>query len=432
MRLMVTLMFVVCSIVHEVGTCSSQDVDQPNILFIMVDDVGCDALACYGGNSFKTPNLDALAETGMLFQHCFSMPVCHPTRICLLTGRYPFRLKHPRWGTFPKVEETNTFAHMMKSCGYATAIAGKWQLAMLGNELDHPHRLGFDQYCLFGWHEGPRYYDPLIWQDGKRREDVKGRYGPDVYCDFLIEFMTRTQRKPFLAYFSMALCHDVTDDLGEPVPHGPRGRYDSYQEMVEAADARVGRLVAALDRLKLRKKTLILFTGDNGTPQKYIHSAVDGKLVREPIVLVVGGRIVRGGKGELTDAGTRVPLIANWLGTILPNQVVDDLVDFSDFLPTFVQLGSGSLPRGLRLDGVSFAPQLRGRSGKSRRWVFSEQGPKHWVRTQRWKLYNDGRLFDLLNDKFEKTVVAASAQSDHARAARTELTQVLSRLAGEN
>ena len=103
---------------------------QPNIVFIMSDDVGIDALGCYGGTSFKTPHLDKLAKTGMRFQHCYSMPVCHPTRICLMTGRYPFRLNRPKWGSFPKSAEKQTFAHIMKNGGYATAIAGKWQLIL--------------------------------------------------------------------------------------------------------------------------------------------------------------------------------------------------------------------------------------------------------------------------------------------------------------
>ena len=108
---------------------------RPNIGFIMADDVGDEAIGCYGGTSYKTPHLDELARTGMRFRHCYSMPVCHPTRVCLLTGRYPFRLKHQRWGTFPKSAEKQTFAHVMKRAGYATAIAGKWQLTMLDRIL---------------------------------------------------------------------------------------------------------------------------------------------------------------------------------------------------------------------------------------------------------------------------------------------------------
>ena len=136
--------------------------DPPNILLIMADDVGVDVLGCYGGQSYKTPRLDELAATGMRFTHCYSMPVCHPTRIALMTGRYPMHLNNPRWGAFPKEAESQTFAHVLKKAGYATAVAGKWQICMMRDDLDHAQRLGFDESCLFGWHEGPRYHSPMI------------------------------------------------------------------------------------------------------------------------------------------------------------------------------------------------------------------------------------------------------------------------------
>lgn len=398
---------------------------RPNVVLIMADDLGCETLGCYGGTSYQTPHLDALAATGTRFRHCYSMPVCHPTRIAILTGLYPFRLGSPGWGTFPKSAEKSTFAQVMKRAGYATAIAGKWQLILLGKNPRHPRQLGFDESSLFGWHEGPRYYAPYIWQNGKLREGLEDRYGPDVYCEFLIDFITRNRDKPFMAYYSMALCHDVTDDLDAPVPLGPHGRYDSYKEMVEAMDARVGRIVAALDRLKLREKTLVLFTADNGTPKSYIATAVEGKLVREKFVSERDGVEVRGGKGELTDAGTRVPLVANWPGTTPAGRVVDDLVDFSDFLPTLAELGGAALPEGVDLDGQSFVPRLRGESTAGRPWVYSGLRGKYWVRTQRWKLYGDGRLFDMDQDPDEKSPVPAEETSDEAAAARRELQAVV-------
>ena len=290
--------------------------EQPNILLILADDVGREVLGSYGGTSYPTPHLDQLARTGLRFEHAYSMPVCHPSRICLMTGRYPFRLGHPVWGTFPERWEERTLPQVLKRAGYATAIAGKWQLALLREDPEHPFRLGFDQYCLFGWHEGPRYYQPLIWENGRIRSDVRDQYGPDAYVRFLTEFMERHQSGPFFAFYSMALCHDVTDDLEAPVPFGPRGRYDNFGEMVEAMDQRVGRLVGALDRLGLREKTLIFFTTDNGTPKQSIITAQGGKLVREPVSSRMGERTIPGGKGDLTDAGTRVPTIANWKGTL--------------------------------------------------------------------------------------------------------------------
>lgn len=402
--------------------------ERPNIVLILADDVGCEPLGCYGGSSYKTPNLDRLAAGGMRFRHCYSMPSCHPTRINLLTGRYPFRLRNPKWGSFPKAVEKQTIAHTMKNAGYATAVAGKWQLTMLKDDLDHPHRLGFDQYCLFGWHEGPRYYEPLLWQNGKRREDVNDRYGPDVYCDFLIDFFKKNQKKPFFAFYSMALCHDVTDDLEEPVPYGPNGHYDTYAEMMDAMDKRVGRIVDALDELKLREETLILFTGDNGTAGSYIHAAENGKYIRKPVFSKLGDQMIRGGKTKLTNWGTNVPLIASWPGKIKPGQVVDDLVDMSDFLPTCAALSGRAPQNRVAIDGHSFAARLTEGKQTTRQWTFAAARGKHWVRDHKWKLYSDGRFFDVSNDPFEKTPVKDTDLSKKAAKAKTKLVAILKSL----
>ena len=411
------------------GTPAQEPSKQPNFLFIMGDDIGLETLGCYGGESYRTPRLDALARTGMRFEHCYSMPVCHPSRVCLLTGKYPFRMGRPRWGDFPKAEEKNTFAHLLKKSGYATAVAGKWQLTLMKNNLDHAKTLGFDDSSLFGWHEGPRYYDPMIYQNGKVREDTKGKYGPDVYVDFLIDFMERNRDRPFMAYYPMALCHDVTDDLKAPVPHGPKDRYDDYKEMVEGMDRCVGRLVDALDRLKLREKTLILFTGDNGTPGSYIAKADEnGKLVRLPITSRRNGRDVKGGKGRLTDAGTRVPTIAAWAGVIKGGQIVDDLIDFSDFLPTFAELAGAAVPEGSGIDGRSFAPRLLGTGSHARSWAFAQHRGTYWVRTQRWKLYEDGRLIDAATDPLEKKPLGPDTLTEEMAEARLALLSVQKKL----
>ncbi|MHC4876759.1 MAG: sulfatase-like hydrolase/transferase [Planctomycetota bacterium] len=382
---------------------STSAASKPNILFILADDVGREVLGCYGGESYRTPRLDELAATGRRFEHCYAMPVCHPTRITLLTGRYPRHLGSPRWGSFPKHAENQTFAHVMKSAGYATAIAGKWQICTLGKQVDHPQRLGFDESSLFGWHEGPRYHEPMIYQNGKVRTDTAGKYGPDLYVDFLIDFMQRHKDGPFFAYYSMALCHDVTDDLKEPVPYGEHGRYDNYTEMAENMDRCVGRLVDALDRMGVREETLILFTTDNGTAKRSIIRAEDGKYIRDPVVSIMNGKEIPGGKGDLTDWGTRVPTIANWPGVVQPASVENSLVDFSDVLPTFAELSGGRLPSGVPLDGHSFAGLLTGDGSTQRTWAYAEsRGNRYFVKTQDWKLYDNGRLFHTERDPHEK------------------------------
>ena len=391
-------------------------VEPPNILLILAADVGREVLGSYGGTSYETPHLDDLATTGMRFDHTYSMPVCHPSRISLLTGRYPFQVGNPEWGTFPRASETQTVAHSLKDAGYATAIAGKWQLTLLKDDPDHPHRLGFDEYCLFGWHEGPRYYRPLIYQNGQRRGDVAERYGLEVYTEFLIDFIRRNRDRRFFAFYSMALCHDVTDDLEAPVPFGPRGRYDSYAEMVASMDEQIGRLVAALNGLGLREKTLILFTTDNGTAKRSIITAEGGKLVREDVVSRLGEVLVPGGKTELADGGTRVPTIANWPGMVEEATLLGDLIDFSDIFPTLAELGGAELPSGVSLPGKSFAPGLRGEQGTGRKWVFSEHQGQSWVRSHDWKLYRDGRLFHMASDSQEQRAVDAEVPAGAAEA----------------
>ncbi len=397
--------------------------DKPNIVFILADDVADQALGCYGGTSYQTPRIDALAQAGVRFRHCYSMPVCHPSRIAIMTGRYPFRSGRPQWGTFPRNIESASIGNAMRKSGYATAIAGKWQLTLLRDEPDHPGRLGFDRWSLFGWHEGPRYYRPLIYEDGKVRSDVNDRYGPDVYVDLLVDFMRENRDKPFFAFYSMALAHDVTDDVGTPPPLGPQGHYDSYKLMVENMDERVGRLVDAVDELGIRERTLFLFTADNGTPKSYYFTAEGGKMFKQPIELVWNGQRVKGGKGELTDGGTRVPLVANWPGKLAPGQVVDDLVDFSDWFPTFVDLAGGTVPSGL--DGVSLADRLRGGAASPRPWAFAAGNSARWVRTQRWKLYDDGRLYDMSAGREEVAPLTISGASEEALRARAELEAAL-------
>jgi arylsulfatase A len=412
-------------------SASAEKTDRPNILLIMADDVGRETLGCYGGTSYKTPQLDRLAEAGMRLTHCYSMPVCHPTRVCLMTGRYPFRYG-ARWGSFPN--QARTLAHALKDAGYATAVAGKWQLVLQKTNPDHPRQLGFDDSCLFGWHEGPRFHQPYIWENGRRRPDLEEPdvFGPDVYTEFLIDFMSRNRDKPFLAYFPMALCHEISDDFLPPPPPGPDGKYLDYRQMIETMDTLVGRLVTALERLELREKTVVLFTTDNGSPRSYLTHLEqrDGKVIRHhaPVVSEMDGRQIRGGKGSLTDAGTRVPLIANWPGTIKPGQVVDDLVDFSDFLPTLAELAKARLPRDPAPDGHSFAVRLRGQGSGPREWVFCEQKNRQWVRNRHWKLYNDGRLFDMQNDPDETKPLAESDTGQESAVARRQLTAALQTL----
>lgn len=401
----------------------------PNIVLILADDVGRETLQCYGGESYPTPNLNRLAAGGMLLEHLYVAPVCHPTRTTLLTGRYPVHLGYPAWGTFPQEAEEETLARRLQRAGYATAIAGKWQLTLLGEDLEHPHRLGFDTYCLFGWHEGPRYHRPWIWQDGRRRDDVADRYGPDVYVEFLVDFIRRHRSRPFLAFYSMALCHAVSDDFKPVPPYGPRGRYENFAEMMAAMDQRVGRLVKTVDRLGLAQRTLVFFLTDNGSPRSVFLRYQNGRFQSEKVVSRWRGRLIPGGKGSLADWGIRVPGILRWPSRIAPGSRSSAMIDLSDLLPTFCELAGRPVAEREPLDGRSFAALCRGEADPGREWVFSQSKPNLWcIRTRQWKLQSNGALYRILGEADTEVAVTTGEADLQATQARTLLEMVRRRL----
>ena len=247
--------------------------------------------------------------------------------------------------------------------------------------------------------------------------------------DFLIDFIRRNRQGPFFAYYSMALCHDVTDDIGKPVPYGPRDRWMTYHEMAADMDRQVGRLLAALDTMRLRDNTLILFTGDNGTAKASIEKYDSGEYVRREVFSKIDDRRVQGGKGELTDWGTRVPLIANWPGHVAAGSVSDDLVDFSDFLPTLADVAGAPLPDKPAINGHSFAATFLGKGHTARTWAYAERKPKRrFVRTQRYKLYGSGDFFDMQADPDEQKPLVDNQLTRDQRDAKAALHAALKSL----
>jgi arylsulfatase A-like enzyme len=239
--------------------------------------------------------------------------------------------------------------------------------------------------------------------------------------------MERSKDRPFFAFYSMSLCHAETNDLPKPAPVGPNGRYDSYAEMVVKMDERVGRVVVALDRLGVRDKTLIVYLTDNGTAAQTIVDAEGDEYIYEDVVSKFGGREIPGGKATLTDWGTRVPLIVNWQGTVRPGEVSNDLVDVSDILPSLADVANAELPAGIQLDGHSLTGQMRN-DAPPRPWVFAEHKGKCFVRNQRWKLYNDGRFYDVQSDPDEDKPLAKVGLPLAASIARDELQRAFDSL----
>jgi arylsulfatase A-like enzyme len=404
---------------------SSGNSKKPNIILIMADDIGYECFGCYGSASYKTPVLDGLAKEGMRFEHCYSQPLCTPSRVKIMTGQYNFR-NYTNFGILDPKQKT--FGHLLQGCGYATCVVGKWQLygsvdqsAAVRGKGSLPSQAGFDEHCLWQVkNRGSRYKDPIVVQNGRNLEGLKGKYGPDIYTNYAIDFIERHKTKPFFLYFPMAIVHNPfvpTPDSEdwENKKHKNDNKY--FADMVTYMDKIVGRIVNKVDELGLRENTLVIFTGDNGT-NRNIKSKMSN------------GQVIQGDKGNTTDAGTRVPLIARWPGAVPAGRVCRDLVDFSDFVPTFAELTGASPSEGMVLDGQSFLPQLRGKKGKPRKWIFCHYDPKwlgrkeavRFVRDKRWKLYDNGDLFDVPTDTLEQN---PNPSGPVAAAARKRLQAVL-------
>ncbi len=378
---------------------------KPNIILIMADDLGYECLGCNGGTSYQTPVLNRLAREGMRFEHCYAQPLCTPSRVKIMTGIYNVR-NYVKFGILDKNE--TTFANLLRQNGYATCVTGKWQL---GGGPDSPDHFGFDEYILWQHLRGrtdekghdTRYPNPHLEVNGEKVEYNNGEYGPDVVSDYGCDFIERHQDQPFFVYYPMILTHcpfvpTPASEEWDPNNHGSleyKGNPVYFADMVSYMDSIVGKIVDKLESLGIRENTLLLFTGDNGTDQ--------------PVVSLMNGRKVVGGKGKMTNAGTRVPLIANWPRAIPKNSVSDDLIDFSDFLPTLCEAAGVELPDELKIDGRSFLPQLKGKKGNPRDWIYcwysrsGESGKaKEFVRSKRYKLYQSGEFYDIKNDVHEK------------------------------
>jgi arylsulfatase A len=391
---------------------------RPNVILIMADDLGYETIGANGGTSYKTPVLDRIAAGGVRFTHCYVQPLCTPTRVQLMTGKYNVR-NYINFGNMDP--QAVTFGNVFKQAGYATCIAGKWQL---GRDPELPKKYGFDEHCLWQHtRRPPRYANPGLEINGVEKDFSKGEYGPDLVNDYAIDFITRHKDKSFFLYYPMMLTHgpyQPTPDspdwdskaIGEGVNHSEK----HFGEMVEYMDKLVGKLVAALDRLAIRDNTLVIFLGDNGT----------GAGTRS----MMGERVVIGGKGSTTETGMHVPLIASWSGSIARGKVCDDLVDSTDFLPTICEAAGVDTAALGKIDGHSFLSQLRGESGQPRQWIYSWYSPRgealrEFAFEKHYKLYRNGDFYDLKVDPEEKRPVKVASLSGDTAAAGKKLQAAL-------
>lgn len=394
---------------------------KPNVVLIMADDLGYETIEANGGTSYRTPSLDRLAATGVRFTRCFAQPLCTPTRVQLMTGLSNAR-NYLKFGHMdPKA---TTFAHLLKGAGYATCIAGKWQL---GRDVDLPKKFGFDEYCLWQHtRRPPRYANPGLEINGVEKDFGNGEYGPDLVNAYALDFIARKKSRPFLLYYPMMLTHRPYQPTPDSKSWDPDALGENtnvakahFGEMVTYMDKLVGRLVSTLDELGIRENTLVLFLGDNGTGRG--------------TVSMMGDRAVTGGKGTTTAAGMHVPLIANWPGHMAGGRVCSDLVDSTDFFPTLLEAAGEPIPADRKLDGRSFLPQLLGRPSRPREWIYSWYSPRQnnnlaireFAFDQKYKLYRDGSFFDIGRDIDEKTPLGMPAPNTEAAVAFAKLKKVL-------
>jgi arylsulfatase A-like enzyme len=375
---------------------------KPNIIFIMVDDLGYGDLGCYGQKQIKTPHIDRMAAQGMRFTQCYAgSTVCAPSRCVLMTGKHTGHARvrgnsgfmGPQREPFlvPLREEDVTVAEVLKSAGYTTGVMGKWGLGEPGT-TGIPNRQGFDEWMGFlNQQHAHGFYPEYIWEDNEM-VSLDGNLGGhqrewihDRFTQFALEFIHKNQRSPFFLYAAYTIPHGRYE-IKSPEPYSgkpwPRD-IKNYAAMVTRMDSDVGKILSLLKELDIDEKTIVFFTSDNGAEMVYFRRA---GLENEYETILKSPGPLRGWKRDLTDGGIRVPMIVRWPGKV-PAGATNDLAwAFWDFLPTAAELAGAKSPTNL--DGISVLPTLLGKKQREHEflyWEFFERGFQQAVRYQDFK-----------------------------------------------
>jgi arylsulfatase A len=408
--------------------CNSPEAVQnmPNIVLVMADDMGYECVGANGNIEYKTPNLDRLASSGIRFENCYSQPLCTPSRVKIMTGKTNAR----NYVNFEYLSpEEKTFGNLLKEAGYATCIAGKWQLNGLnhnypGNQdVSRPNHFGFDAYCLWQLNhtraEGERYANPLLTQNGTDLARDENAYGPDVIADFLTGYIERNAGKPFFMYYPMVLPHDpFVPTPDSPEWASPERRYEHdtvyFADMIAYVDKIIGQLESKLREKNIWENTLFIFTADNGTHRSVISTTQSGD--------------VTGAKGQSINTGNHVPMIVSWPEKIKEGRTFEGMVDFSDILPTLADV-AGIRPSAYFTDGESFFNVLNGEKNRlGKEQVFIHYSPrwgkfKHnrWVMNGKYKLYRDGRFYNTSADPAEENPMTGLSKNEEKIKERFEI-----------
>ncbi len=374
---LLTHLGVTCAL--TIGVLSGADAKKPNILFILIDDMGWMDLGCQGNPHLHTPRLDTFSTEGMRFTDAYApAPVCSPTRAAILTGQSPARLhitNHlPHQDRFTPenskllpaemldhlpLEQVTIAERLRDDGGYATAFIGKWHLYAKNDSQFNPLAQGFDINlggCSFGG--PPTFFDPYGIDSLPDRK--QGQYLPDRLADETIAFMKEqhSKGKPFFTALFNYTVHwpmEAPEALVEKYKGRPLKGYKDhrYAAMIEAMDAATGRVLDALDEIGIAEETLVVFTSDNG-----------------PFGGVGDCRPLRADKGHLYEGGIRVPLIVRWPGKVSPGTLSAEPVILTDFYHTMLEVAGLEPTPDIGADGESLVPLLRGEDKLKRDAIF--------------------------------------------------------------
>ena len=411
---------------------------KPNIVYILADDLGFAELSCNGSDRYKTPNIDALANAGVRFTRFYTVPLCGPSRAMILTGRYGFRSGAVTQDACKTIIRTGEKAEVMiptvlKKAGYASALIGKWgQLTPSGDPSDW----GFDHELYYkgsGMYWNSKVAQPMseggevrgdpdtYVLDGKTVSVKDDEYIPDLLHKDATAWMEAQKGRPFFLYYSLSQVHGEILPTPDSIP-APKGESNGQRaqrllaDNIGYMDKLVGKLVAELERLKLRDNTVIVFMGDNGSTKS---AAVDA---------TIGGRRIEGEKGSMKEGGGLVPFFATWPGVTPAGKVNANVSDASDLLPTFAEIAGAPMPTGRVIDGRSLVSQLKGDTQSPRTWAFCQLSNNYYVREAGWKLDQSGTLYDMKDAPFKEVAVAADTKDEAAVAARARLAAALTGL----
>lgn len=415
--------FVFCFLLSSFGLATSLFAAQPNIVFIMADDLGWADPGFNGGDARLTPNIDKFAKQGTRFTQFYMTPVCATTRAALMTGRYPFRqwmdwrsedfgkpdylallgmkLAHLPDGTPTRrvmglPTEERTIAEALKEAGYSTALVGKWHLGeWLPEEL--PMGQGFDhQYGHYAWgidynnktipHNAPAIFAVYDWHRDQKPVLEKG-YSTDLIADEAVRLIgLESKDKPFFHYIAFNAIHGPLEEIPRHLPE-----LEKRAAAIKCLDEGLGRILEAIEMKGFADNTLVIFTNDNGGLTEEVNKPW------------------RGTKNTTFEGGIRVPFIARWPGKVKPDATNDAMINVTDLLPTFVTIAGASLKQKLPLDGMDMsAVMLEGKPSPRDEIVIEVAGSVRLPTLRKGDFKLVGKeLFNLASDPYEKTDIAA-------------------------